>query len=114
MEVQLSSIRCRIDVEAANQGSRRFGRTLSDAVVQKPLDILKRRSTEENIRLQVLTATSQLESSRESIRIATIARDLAQKRVEADQKRYELGTTTLFFVLASQTDYILAESNLVN
>ena len=34
--------------------------------------------------------------------------------MEADQKRYELGTTTLFFVLASQTDYILAESNLVN
>jgi outer membrane protein len=87
---------------------------LSDAVVQKRLDVLKRRSTEENVRLQVLTAISQLESSRESIRIATIARDLAQKRVEADQKRYELGTTTLFFVLASQTDYILAESNLVN
>jgi outer membrane protein TolC len=87
---------------------------LSDAVVQKRLDVLKRRSTEENVRLQVLTAISQLESSRESIRIATIARDLAQKRVEADQKRYELGTTTLFFVLASQTGYILAESNLVN
>ncbi|MDP8981844.1 MAG: TolC family protein [Acidobacteriota bacterium] len=87
---------------------------LSDAVVQKRLDVLRRRSTEENVRLQVLTAISQMESSRESIRIATIARDLAQKRVEADQKRYELGTTTLFFVLASQTDYILAESNLVN
>jgi outer membrane protein TolC len=87
---------------------------LSDAVVQRRLDVLKRRSTEENVRLQVLNAISQLESSRESIRIATIARDLAQKRVEADQKRYELGTTTLFFVLASQTDYIVAESNLVN
>jgi outer membrane protein TolC len=38
---------------------------------------------------------------------------LAQKRVEADQKRYELGTTTLFFVLASQNDFTLAEANLV-
>ena len=54
------------------------------------------------------------DSSKEGIRIATIARDLAQKRVDADQKRYELGATTLFFVLASQLDFITAESNLVN
>jgi len=93
---------------------RKAAADLSDAVLQKRIDTLKQRSTEENIRLQVLNALNQVESSRESIRIATIARDLAQKRVEADQKRYDLGTTTLFFVLASQTDYILAESNLVN
>lgn len=93
---------------------RKAAADLADAVVQKRLDTLKRRSIEENVRLQVLTAVNQVESSKESIRIATTARDLAQKRVEADQKRYELGTTTLFFVLASQGDYIQAESNLVN
>ena len=87
---------------------------LADAVVQKRMDALKRRSLEESIRLQVLTAVNQLESSKESIRIATIARDLSQKRVEADQKRYELGTTTLFFVLASQGDYVQSESALLN
>ena len=87
---------------------------LADATVQKKLDRLKLRSIEETIRLQVLTAVNQLESSKEGIRLATLARDLSQKRVEADQKRYELGTTTLFFVLASQGDYVNAESNLVN
>ena len=87
---------------------------LADAAVQKKLDRLKLRSIEETIRLQVLTAVNQLESSKEGIRLATLARDLSQKRVEADQKRYELGTTTLFFVLASQGDYVNAESNLVN
>ncbi len=92
---------------------RRAAADLADAVVQKRLDALKRRTTEENIRLQVLTAINQLENSQESIKLAKVARDLAQKRVEADQKRYELGTTTLFFVLASQTDLILAESNMV-
>jgi outer membrane protein len=86
---------------------------LADSLVQKKIDAYKQRATEQNIRLQVLTAANQVENSRESIRIARLARDLAQKRVEADQKRYELGTTTLFFVLASQSDYILAESNLV-
>jgi outer membrane protein TolC len=93
---------------------RRTSADLADAVNQKRLDALKQRSTEENIRLQVVTAISLLESSKEAIRIATIARDLAQKRVDADQKRYELGATTLFFVLASQADYVSAESNLVN
>jgi outer membrane protein TolC len=93
---------------------RRTSADLSDAINQKRLDALRQRSTEENIRLQVVTAISLIESGKESIRIATIARDLAQKRVDADQKRYELGATTLFFVLASQADYVSAESNLVN
>ena len=74
---------------------------------------MRQRATEENIRLQVVTAINLIDSSKEGIRIATIARDLAQKRVDADQKRYELGATTLFFVLASQADYVSAESNLV-
>lgn len=92
----------------------RASANLSDALVQKKIDAYRQRSTEETIRLQVLTALHLLDSSREGIRIATIARDLAQKRVDADQKRYELGATTLFFVLTSQTDYITAESSLVN
>ena len=86
---------------------------LSDAVTQRRLDALRQRATEENIRLQVVTAINLIDSGKESIRIATIARDLAQKRVDADQKRYELGATTLFFVLASQADYVSAESNRV-
>lgn len=93
---------------------RQTAANLADAMVQKRIDAYRQRSTEENIRLQVLTAIRQLDSSKEGIRIATIARDLAKKRVDADQKRYELGATTLFFVLASQGDYIVAESNLVN
>jgi len=93
---------------------RKTAADLADAVNQRRLDAFRRRSTEENIRLQVVTAVSLLDSSKEGIRIATVARDLAQKRVDADQKRYELGATTLFFVLASQADYVTAESNLVN
>lgn len=93
---------------------RNAAANLADSVVQKKMDRLKQRSAEENIRLQVTNAVIQVDNSRESVKIAKIARDLAQKRVEADQKRYELGTTTLFFVLASQNDFVLAESNLVS
>lgn len=86
---------------------------LADAVVQKRIDALKVRSVEQSVRLQVLNAISLVEQSRESVRTARIARDLAQKRVEADQQRYELGVITLFFVLDSQNAFVQAESNLV-
>ena len=56
---------------------------------------------------------NQVENSKASVELAKIARDLAQKRVDADLKRYELGTTTIFFVLASQNDLSQAEAALV-
>jgi outer membrane protein TolC len=92
---------------------RNAAANLADAVVQKRMDVLKVRSTEQTVRLQVLDAISQVEQSRESVRVAKIARDLAQKRVEADQQRYELGVITLYFVLDSQNAFVQAESNLV-
>ncbi len=92
---------------------RRASADLADAVVNKRLDLLRAKTTEQNIRLAVLNAISMIENSQASVQIAQVARDLAQKRVEADQKRYELGTTTIFFVLASQNDLTTAESNLV-
>jgi outer membrane protein len=86
---------------------------LADAVVTKRIDTLRNRSIQQNIRLQVLQAVNQVENSKASVQLAQIARDLAQKRVDAEQKRYELGTTTIFFVLAAQNDLTTAEASLV-
>ena len=65
------------------------------------------------MRLDVLTAINQVENSRASVDLAKIAADFAQKRVDADQKRYELGTITLFFLLDSQNALTQAQSDLV-
>jgi outer membrane protein TolC len=86
---------------------------LADALVQKRLDTLRQRSLEQLIRLEVLNAVSQVESSREAVKLATVARDLAQKNLEAEQKKYELGTTVLFFVLDAQTRLTTAQSRLL-
>jgi outer membrane protein len=86
---------------------------LADAVLQKRLDTLRARSAEQSIRLEVLNAISQVESSREAVKLAIVARDLAQKTLEAEQKKYELGTTELFFVLDAQTKLTTAQSRLV-
>lgn len=92
---------------------RRAAADLSDALINKKLDTMRVKSAEQRIRLEVLTAINQVENSKASVELAKIARDLADKRVAADLKRYELGTTTIFFVLASQNDLALAEAALV-
>ncbi len=86
---------------------------LADALVNKKMDAFRMKSLQQNIRLQVLQAVNNVENSKASVKLAQIARDLAQKRVDAEQKRYELGTTTIFFVLAAQNDLTTAESSLV-
>ncbi len=93
---------------------RRASADYADAVVAKKADALRLRRLEQLTRLEVLNAVSQVENSRASVDLAKIAADLAQKRVEADQRRYDLGTITLFFLLASQSDLTQAQSELVN
>lgn len=92
---------------------RRAAADYADANIQRKRDMLQLRTTEQQIRLEVLNAINQVELSKASLKLAQIARDLAQKRVEAEQKKYELGTTVIFFVLAAQSDLTTAEAALV-
>ncbi len=93
---------------------RRASADLADAVVNKRLNVLRERSLEQQVRQEVLNAITLVESSREGVKLAQIALDFAQKRVEADQKRYDLGVINIFFLLSAQTDLTNAQSNLVN
>ncbi|MCZ2154118.1 MAG: TolC family protein [Bryobacterales bacterium] len=85
----------------------------SDALAQKKLTMLQVRSLEESVRLDVLNALNNLDSSRESVRLASIARDFAQKRLDAEQRKYDLGTSTVFFLQSAQTDLITADQRVV-
>jgi outer membrane protein TolC len=42
-----------------------------------------------------------------------VARDLARKTVEAEQKKYDLGASLLFYVLDAQNKLTVAESELL-
>jgi outer membrane protein TolC len=84
------------------------------ALVRKKSDVLSLRSSEQRLRLDVLTAVSQVESSRESVKLAGVRRDLAQKQLEAEKLKYDLGTSTMYFVLDAQTRLTTAESSVVN
>lgn len=86
----------------------------ADQVVSKRLDLLRLRQQQQQTRLDVVNAITEVERSRASVELARVALDLAQKRLDAEQKKFDLGTTTLFFVLDAQTQYNASQSNLVN
>ncbi len=86
---------------------------MADAMVNKKRDALQVRGVEQQTRLDVLTAVNQVESSKASLDLAIKSRDFAQKRLDAENKKYELGTSQIFLVLQAQTDLIGAESTVV-
>ncbi|MBM3774742.1 MAG: TolC family protein [Acidobacteria bacterium] len=92
---------------------RRVAADLADALVQKRRDTLQVRSVEQTVRLDVLTAVNQVESSKASVKLAATALDFAQKYLDAEQKKYDLGTSQIFFVLQAQNSLVNAQSALV-
>jgi len=81
--------------------------------VTKKRDTLAVRSVEQSVRLDVLNAVTQVESSKASVKLAQVALDFGRKYLEAEQKKYELGTSQIYFVLQAQQSLVNAESALV-
>jgi outer membrane protein len=93
--------------------NRQSAADMADALVNKRRDALQVRGAEQQVRLDVLTAVNSVESSKVSLDLAIKSRDFAQKSMDAENKKYELGTSTIFLVLQVQTALINAESNMV-
>jgi outer membrane protein len=86
---------------------------LADAHLRLKADALVVRRVEQNLRHQVLDAVENLEAARASLEQAQLARDFAEKRFAAEQKKYELQITQLFFVLTAQTSLNIAENGVL-
>jgi outer membrane protein len=94
--------------------SRAASADMADAVVRKKQDTLTLRNTQQTIRLGVLNAVTNLESARESVKLAKIALDYAVKNLDAANKKYELGTGLQLDVSNAQDRKVAAESQVVN
>jgi len=70
--------------------------------VSKRSDLYLMRSRQQAISQEVRNAVHQLEVSKLSLTAAAQALDLAKKTLAADQRKYELGAETIFFVLDAQ------------
>ncbi len=86
---------------------------LADAAVSRRRDQYQQRRTTQNITLEVTNAVHALEQAKLSMEASKVALDLAQKSLRADERKYELGAETVFFVLDAQTQLAQAELNLV-
>ena len=87
---------------------------VADTLIGKKIDALNERTLAQTVRQEVLQAVSQVESSKASVKLAIVNRDLARKQLDAEQKKYDLGVQQIFFVLDAQGKLVNAESQLVN
>lgn len=75
---------------------------LGSALLSKRGDLYVLRSRQQAISQEVRNAVHQLEVSKLSLTAAAQALELAKKSLAADQRKYELGAETIFFVLDAQ------------
>jgi outer membrane protein len=87
--------------------------SLAAALVSKTRDVYQRRQTQEQIILDVRQAINAIELAKATIDAAITARDLAQKNVEAEQQKFELGVILVFELLDSQTKLAASETALL-
>lgn len=82
---------------------------LGSALVSKTRDLYSSRQVEELITRQVRDAVNQLNETKLGLTAAMTSFDLAGKSLAADQRKFELGAETNFFVLDSQERLAQAE-----
>jgi outer membrane protein len=85
----------------------------ASAQVSKRRDLYSDRQIRQQITLDVSNAVHQLEQSKLSMEAAKIALNLAQKNLQAEQRKYELGAETIYFVLETQSELAQVEQSLI-
>jgi outer membrane protein TolC len=68
------------------------------------------RALELTVATEVTTAALQVESNLKRVEAATAARALAERRLEAEQSKFEVGLSTNFFVVQAQRDLASAQN----
>ena len=82
---------------------------LGNALVSRTHDLYAGGQIREQITREVRDAVQQLEVARQALTAGTVSFDLAQKSLTSEQRKFELGAETNFFVLDAQTRLAQAE-----
>ena len=86
---------------------------LGTALVSRRHDLYSDRQLREQIALEVSNAVHLLEQAKLSLAASQEALDLSKKNLTAEQRKHELGSETVFFVLEAQTEAAQAESSVL-
>lgn len=68
------------------------------------------RALELQVATEVTNIAVQVQSSQEQVQAAMVARELSQRRLEAEQSRFEVGLSTNFLVVQAQRDLAAAQN----
>jgi outer membrane protein TolC len=80
------------------------------AVVERQLSESKYIATQQQILLDVRNALTQVDMTRAKIETSTLTRQLAERQAEAEKTKFDLGTSTLRFVLEEQRNVAQAQT----
>jgi len=69
------------------------------------------KSTEQQIALEVRNALTAVEMNKARIELAQVSRELAQEQLGAEQRKFELGASTVRFVLEEQRNLEQMQTN---
>ena len=86
---------------------------LGNALVSRRHDLYTDHQLREQITLEVANAVHSLEEAKLSLAASREALESSRKNLAAEQRKNELGSETIFFVLEAQTEVAQAESNVL-
>jgi outer membrane protein len=84
---------------------------LARARLEREQATARLRSLELQVVREVRDAALRLEQNRQRIETAQLGRELAEQRLDAEQKRFEVGMSTSFLVIQAQRDLAVARDN---
>ncbi len=84
---------------------------LARARIEKDQAAARLRSIELTAVREIRDAASRVEQNQQRIETARLSRELAEQRLDAEQKRFEVGMSTSFLVIQAQRDLAVARNN---
>ena len=84
---------------------------LARTQLEREQAVARLRSAEFKAVREIRQAALQLDQNRERIETTRLARELSEQRLDAEQKRYEVGMSTNFNVIQAQRDLAIARNN---
>jgi outer membrane protein TolC len=99
-----------LSLPVRNRGAKS---ALGNALVSRTRDLYGEGQTREQITREVHNAVHQLEEAKAALAAGVASFELAQKTLASEQRKFELGAETNFFVLDAQTRLATAELTLL-
>ncbi len=84
---------------------------LARARIEKDQQTTRLRGLEVTAVREVRQAAFRLEQDQQRVETARLSRELAEQRLEAEQKRFDVGMSTSFLVIQAQRDLAIANNN---